>query len=423
MRLRSSAISAIPAIPALVAVAALAACGSPRPCEGVRGVCVELTAGRSTEPQIAAAFAGAADGSTLAFGAGTFTFTAGLAVTARNVTVKGAGSDQTTLDFHGATAAEQGLLGDRSDGITISDLAVQDAAGRAVLVRAAAGVTFRRVAAGWTNPDPRRHGSHGLSAVGCRAVLVDACAATGATEVGLHVAQSQGAEVRGSTVQSNGAGVELDSTSGGDVHDNVVTLNSAGVVVADLSGPGGDARGVRVRDNQILSNNVARLPVAGGTAALLPAGSGVIVVAGRQVEVSGNLIKGNRTVGLLVVSDYAAGLPFGAGFDPYPAQVYAHDDNFVSNGGRPDPASALGKLLSDHLEGMPDLVVPSIVWDGLYDPSGPGGTNPQRLCARSNTGTGIVNLNRDQLGSDGSNFASVVSYDPAPFDCALPPLP
>ena len=397
------------------------ACGTKRPCEGVAGPCVEFTAGRSTEAEIAAAFASAKDGSTLGFGEGTFTFKAPLVAKAKNLTIKGSGQDRTTLDFLAAASADAGLFASGTDGLLLVDFTVQDAAGRGVLVRGATSVTLRRVAATWTDFNPRKHGAYGLSVQESTQVLLDGCAATGATVAGLHVGQSQQVEVRGGTVQSSAAGIELDSTSQADVHDNVVSLNSAGLLVANLSGPQGDARGVRIRNNQVSGNNVARLQGSSSPIALLPTGVGVIIMAGRQVEVSGNLIKGNRTAGLLIVSTYASGQPVSRDFDPYPSRIDVHDDNFVSNGGRPDPASGLGKILAPNLDSLPGGVVPAIVWDGLVDPALPASADPQQLCARGGRGGGFLNLHRDQLDSTASNFAAVVSFDPAPFDCALPP--
>src|SRR5438132_360828 len=79
----------------------LAGCGSngvAGPCAAVSGACVSFGK-TSTEADIQTAFAKAKANTTFLFGAGTFKFSNELSVSSDNVTIQGAGMDQTILDF------------------------------------------------------------------------------------------------------------------------------------------------------------------------------------------------------------------------------------------------------------------------------------------------------------------------------------
>src|SRR5438067_13211083 len=119
----------------LLSVSLLAACGSSSPCDGAKGSCKSFSAG-AKESDIAAAFASATTGSTIAFGAGTYSFTNSLNLAvATGVTVKGAGLDKTILDFAGQVAGSEGLyIADHSDGVALQDFTVKDTKGDAVKI-------------------------------------------------------------------------------------------------------------------------------------------------------------------------------------------------------------------------------------------------------------------------------------------------
>ena len=110
-----------------------------------------FVAGQTTESEIAAAFSNAVPGATLTFGPGTFTFTNTLALSAKNLTITGAGMASTILEFAGQTGGADGIDAlDGTDGIMFSDFTLQNAAQNGIKVLGANGVTFLRVNVTWT---------------------------------------------------------------------------------------------------------------------------------------------------------------------------------------------------------------------------------------------------------------------------------
>src|SRR5580765_6127678 len=124
----------------------LTACGPNAPtgpCAAVTGNCVSFTS-TSTEADIQTAFAKAKASTTFLFGAGTFKFGNELSVSSDNATIKGAGIDQTILDFSNQGAGAEGILGMATTGFTMTDITVQNTKGEGVKVLGTTGVTFRR---------------------------------------------------------------------------------------------------------------------------------------------------------------------------------------------------------------------------------------------------------------------------------------
>ncbi|MCH1599271.1 MAG: hypothetical protein L7S70_02675, partial [Pseudomonadales bacterium] len=93
-------------------------------------------------------------------------------------------------------------------------------------------------------------------------------------------------------------------------------------------------------------------------------------------------------------------------YDPYPEQIYIHDNTFI--GGGTVPAHALlAKWHAETGENSPD-----IVWGGLVKP---GGSTENLLCLGDNPTQTFLNLN-------GTGAAADVSSDTAPHACTLPRL-
>src|SRR5687767_5903309 len=86
----------------------VAGCSSD-PCEGVEGVCIGISEGAS-DTDVQTALIEIASGGTVAFGEGTFHLRTDLSLDVDNVTIKGAGMDDTTLSFKDQQTGAQGIL-------------------------------------------------------------------------------------------------------------------------------------------------------------------------------------------------------------------------------------------------------------------------------------------------------------------------
>jgi len=408
---------------ALLAVAGTLACSTndsstTNPCAGITGTCVGFAAGTSEEA-ISGAFATAAEGTLLVFGPGTFHFTNELDVTVANVTVRGAGSDATVLDFGGNGA--QGILAS-ADHFTMQDLAIRDSGGNGVKVVGADYVTIRNVHVSWTDPDLTTHGGYGIYPVQSHHVLVEDSFTSGATDTGIYIGQSQDIVARNNESTGNVAGLEIENCYRADVHDNYIHGNTGGILVFDLPGlaqQGGNT--VRVFDNQIIENNHPNFAPLGTTLSLVPAGAGITVMANHDVEVFGNLIQGNQTTAVSVISYFLTGNEIPGGYFPFPRIVHVHDNQVAWNGTAPDQNTQLGYLLASIQDqvfaGSP---LPDVIWDGIPMDVG---ENPNQICVgagHSWLSLGAYPTTDPDTGDPTLGFAPSVASDP--YRCSIDPI-
>jgi parallel beta-helix repeat protein len=412
----------------LLSLPALLSCGSKAPaCQGVTTACTGFEEGAS-ESTISAGFAQAQPGGTLAFAEGTFSFTNSLSLSAKNVTVKGAGLDKTILDFKGQTAGADAIsVNEGSDGFVARDLTIRDTKANAIKVLGSVGVTFKNVKVIWNDPSGATHGSYGLYPVQSKNVLIDTCTVSGAADAGIYVGQSQNIIVRNSTVTKSVAGIEIENSFSADVHDNTATDNTAGILVFDL--PNLQQQGghnVRVFNNVSKGNNRTNFGAAGSTVGLVPAGTGFLAMANHDVEVFGNTFADNNTGATGVFSYFVTQLPIPqTGYYPYPSKIHIHDNVMTNNGTAPDQLTGIGTLFFFAKDSFTGKVIPAELYDGIVDSAATGGPtgNPMTICFKNNGSVTFANLHLDQLNSQGNNLGTIKSEDATNYTCSLPALP
>ncbi|QDT26014.1 parallel beta-helix domain-containing protein [Gimesia panareensis] len=331
----------------------------------------------------------AVPGDVLELKAGTYHLHSGLNLVTDNVTIRGAGQDKTILSFKKQRDGSFGLLAS-GDNLVLENFAVEDTSHNAIKVLGAENVTFRGVRTEWTGGPKTTNGAYGLYPVQCKNVLIEDCIAIGAADAGIYVGQSTDVVVRNSRAEANVAGIEIENTINADVYDNEVTNNTGGLLVFDLPGlPQKNGRHVRVFRNQIFKNNLANFAPKGNMVASVPAGSGVLIMATDEVEVFENRIEDNRSFSVSVVSFLIYGKKLkDQHYDPYPEQVYIHD-NMIKGGGT-DPDGELGLLLKS-IVGTP---LPAIVYDGVTAPRKADG---QSLTLANNGEVGFLNIDFSNL--------------------------
>lgn len=406
------------------------------PCLGVAGVCVGLRADADADA-LQASFVEAVPGQTIAFAAGTFKPTATLAISVDGVTVRGAGRGRTVLDFSGL-AAGGGAEGMRveADDFTIEDLTIRDTRGDGIKVEGADGVVIRRIRVEWSakggkpsDGDPCRgvarteNGAYGIYPVQSRRILIEDSEASGASDAGIYVGQSQDIIVRNSLAECNVAGIEIENSYRADVYGNTARHNSGGFLVFDLPGlqqMGGNA--VRVFDNDFVDNNTENFAPKGNIVGEVPAGTGVIVMANHHVEIFNNRISGNQSVGVAIASYFVAERPIeDPAYYPWPATVYVHGNTLADNAADPDIDVRIGLAIA----GLFDAgAYPDILYDGIITDAVAGATagNPMRICIRDNGSIKFANLGLRADDIVGSLNRENVSIDAAPYDCTIDPV-
>jgi parallel beta-helix repeat protein len=318
---------------------------------------ITVKPGANAQQRLQTALIDAKPGDTVKLTAGTYKLVDGLSLDVANVTIAGAGRQQTILDFAGQKGEGEGLLITAND-VTVRDFGVRDTKGNGIKAKGVSGISFVRVRAEWTGEGKATNGAYGVYPVSCTNVLIDTAYVKGASDAGIYVGQSKTIIVRNSMAEGNVAGIEIENSYNADVHDNLATRNAGGLLVFDLPDlPQQGGHSIRVFHNKIIENNGANFAAKGNIVASVPVGTGIMVMANRDVHVFDNDIVQNNGNGVMVVS-YQNKFTDKA-YNPLPRQVAVRGNRFVGNGTKPgfpggaEIAAAIGGTL------------PPVMWDGV----------------------------------------------------------
>lgn len=240
----------------------------------------------------------------------------------------------TVLDYLGQAFGSQGILG-FGDHFALESLSILNTRGDGAKTQDVTGARFSRVHVAWPDvPDLLDHGAYGLYPAESTDVEVNACDVRGSRDAGIYIGQSENVIVRYSHVRENVLGIEIENSKNADVYGNVAEANTGGIAVFNLPNLK-DGYGTRVFDNKIIENDTPNF-AAGGILALVPGGTGLIVIGGKDVRVYDNEIRGNDTVNV-IVSGFQISFESidDADYDPYAEQVLIGDNDFGPGGSSP----------------------------------------------------------------------------------------
>ena len=300
------------------------------------------------------------EGDTLKLGKGIYYFEDGLSLDVDNVTIEGAGMDDTILNFSKQASGAQGLLV-TSNQVTLKEFSVEDAKGDAIKVIGAKGIYMINVKTEWTGGPNSSNGAYGFYPVESSDVLIDGCVAIGASDAGIYVGQSSNIIVRNSIAQYNVAGIEIENSFYADVYDNLASHNTAGILVFDLPDlPQQGGHHVRVFRNKSVDNDTDNFAPEGNIVGEVPRGTGVIIQANSDIEIFDNDISGNGTVNLAIVT-YGPETE-DENYYPHPRSIQVHGNRFGKSGFDPDlETGELAAILFELSGGE----MPDIFWDGV----------------------------------------------------------
>jgi parallel beta-helix repeat protein len=204
----------------------------------------------------------------------------------------------------------------------------------------------------------------------CTDTLVEYVEVTGASDAGLYVGQCEGGIIRYNKVYGNVAGLEVENSKDVDVYGNLVFDNAGGLLALQEPNLARLANeNVLMRDNFVYCNNHYNFAKQGSTVSNIPVGTGAMSFAGDGIELRGNIMDSNWSTGLLLVSNVILcqlaedDCGYQEGYNPYPEQIYVHDNVYINNG--TNPQDLVGDIAQ--ITGIP---TPEVIWDGYINLNG-----------------------------------------------------
>lgn len=317
---------------------------------------IAVTPGAGAQDRLQEALIDARPGDVVALAPGRYELADGLSLDVDRVTVRGAGPDASVLSFKGQRGAGEGLLV-TSDDVVLRDFAVEDTRGDGIKSKGADRIVYHNLRVEWTGGPKETNGAYGVYPVASRDILIDKVVVRGASDAGIYVGQSQNIIVRRSLAEANVAGIEIENSFDADVTGNVARHNAGGILVFDLPNlPQMGGHAIRVFDNDVTANDTPNFAPKGNVVASVPTGTGVMVMANRDVHVFGNRLGDNGTANIMLVG-YR--LPVeDRNYNPLVRNVVVRDNVHGRAGFAPafpggaDMAKAMGGAL------------PPVFWDG-----------------------------------------------------------
>jgi len=157
---------------------------------------------------------------------------------------------------------------------------------------------------------------------------------SGISDAAIYVGMSDNTHVAYNEVFDSVAGIEIENSRHAIVEYNDVHDNTGGILAFITPGlPIKTTYDVIIRHNFVIDNNVKNWGAPGSTVSGIPAGTGILIMAADDVIIEGNIIKNNKTAGILVTDHAnASSITADPESDPNPDRVAILDNVMLNNG-------------------------------------------------------------------------------------------
>lgn len=384
------------------------------------------------EDQLVEQFILAQDSSVIELPAGHFLLSQSLSIDGKtNLTIRGQGMDETVLSFLGQTSGAEGIKITNSRNIVLEDFAIEDAAGDNLKVSDTDSLVIRRIRSAWTGEVSVENGAYGIYPVLSTNVIIEDCEAIGSSDAGIYVGQSKNVIIRNNKAFYNVAGIESENSTHVEIYGNEAFKNTSGLLIFNLPGLTMYGQHIRAYDNKIHDNNLRNFAVKGSIVSATPHGTGVIILATKDVHLFRNTIRNHKTLNLAIVSydmfsqenedqyeiDEQELLERGIqpilpdasvdpNYDPYPGRIVLRDNHFDNRFVLPSYENEYGLLWTIKNK----LRIPDIAYDGIIAEGASFQDENHKICMINNGEINFVNL-------DAANEFEAFSNDIKPFDC------
>lgn len=202
------------------------------------------------------------------------------------------------------------------------------------------------------------NGEYGLFPLFCNNGLIEYCSATGHDDTGIYVGQSSNLVLQYNVAFGNVNGLEIENCTTVAAIRNHSYDNVSGILIVLLPGlTVKTSSDISITENLIEGNNhINFADPEGGFEALVPSGSGILVVGVDRVEIKNNKISNNNFTGIATVSTVILG-----GLGGIPPEAFADIEP------NPDGTQIINNVLAHNGSAPPaGLPLPGVdlLWDG-----------------------------------------------------------
>lgn len=352
---------------------------------------------------------------------------------AANVTMRGTGAkrDDVTFDFTGQTDGEEGVL-ITTDGFTIENLSIKNTAGNGIKVQATNSI-FRNIKVGWEgtiapSDEGPTNGAYAIYPTTCEHTLMEDNEVYGASDAGIYAGQCKHVIARRNVAHHNVLGIEIENSISVDLYDNDVHDNTTGFLLDLLPKlQQKEALDYLVHDNDVHDNNLPNFAKKNTLANTAEPGTGVLVLAPKNIEVTNNKISNHDGAAVLIISydliDILATLAGGTAEPPdpttnrWPTNIFVHDNVYKDNGRHPGGAYAIFAVGPD---AGPKTVPYNVLWDGVLGPT-TADDAAAHICLGTAEQGAFLNFHATSLAAlvDPSQWTT----DAKAHQCTLPSVP
>ncbi len=178
---------------------------------------------------------------------------------------------------------------------------------------------------------------------------------SGIEDAAIYVGMCDNIHVSNNEVFDNVAGIEIENSRHSIVENNYAHNNTGGILVFITPGlPIKTTYDTIVRNNFIVNNNTPNFGAPGSIVSGIPAGTGIVNMAGDQTTIEGNIISGNKNVGIVITDHMTFGnITLDPEADPNSDEIAILDNFMYDNGTDPIPeikALKVTELVTDNVE-------------------------------------------------------------------------
>ena len=255
-----------------------------------------------------------------------------LSVDVSGITIQGIEIDGKKPVLDGKQVLADGLVGSGSN-LEIRNFNVVNYTANGLMINGALNVTFADIYCENT-------GLYGIYPVECVGVKVERCEVTRARDAGIYVGQSKDIVVRDCIVYGNVTGIEIENSVGAVVENNEAYDNAGGILVFLLpNNPSKVSRNCKVIGNRVHDNNHENFADPNSAVSGVPSGTGILIMAADEVEITQNEIQDNNSYGVAIVGlDIDSTEPTSYDVNPVPQSCWVHENTMKNNGLDPDPS-------------------------------------------------------------------------------------